>query len=195
MPLPKAVQTRAAARASRAPGSAGDVTFTLVDAGDLKRINKLLRSLEDGKQLRKDLTQGMRAELRPIAREVQAAYRAAPEGGGLLSASRARRAQPDLRVLLAKATRLEVRLSGKLVGARIRVDGRRMPNRMKSLPAYWEGERSRRRWRHPVYGNREVWVQQPARPVFYPIVERHQSRVGRRVTELVGELARKIERA
>jgi len=44
-----------------------------------------------------------------------------------------------------------------------------------TLPLYMEGVTSERtryrhdysRWRHPVYGNREVWRSQPSRPYFY----------------------------
>jgi hypothetical protein len=46
-----------------------------------------------------------------------------------------------------------------------------------SLPLYMQGEkmtsrgRNYSRWRHPVYGNREVWVSQSSRPYFYQAVE------------------------
>jgi hypothetical protein len=48
-----------------------------------------------------------------------------------------------------------------------------------TLPLYMQGETGARtryrhdysRWRHPVYGNREVWVSQSSRPYFYQAVE------------------------
>lgn len=170
-----------------------DLQVGIVDSGDLKRLAKDLRQHADGKALRKELTGGMRDALRPLIPQVRAAYLAAPSGGSPKSRSRA--TQPDLRVLLAKSVRLEVRTAGKLAGARIRADGRRMPNRMKSLPAYWEPERSRRRWRHPVFGNREVWVQQPAPgPTFYRVLAPHADDTARVIERVVNDVRRKLER-
>lgn len=170
--------------------------FEIRDSGDLKKLNKQLRQLADGKAIKKDLTQGLRDVLRPIVPEIRAAYRAAPSTGHA-SASKARQGQPDLRGLLAKATRVEVRLTGRAAGARIRVDGRRMPDRMKSLPRYWEGEDkgSRGRWRHPVFGNRTAWVQQRGRPLFYPIVRRHEAQARRAVEQVVTQVRQKLERS
>lgn len=170
--------------------------FVIKDGGDLKLLNKALRQQADGKQLRKELTSAFRAVLRPIAREVQAAYRAAPSEGHD-TASHGRRDQPDLRQLLAKATKVEVRLSGKQAGARIRVDGRRMPDRMKSLPAYWEGEGGPRggasRWRHPVYGDRDTWVQQPSRPTATPIFAKAEKPAHREVEQVLNGMRLKLE--
>jgi hypothetical protein len=28
----------------------------------------------------------------------------------------------------------------------------------------------KKRWRHPVFGNREVWVNQPSQPYFYNVL-------------------------
>lgn len=45
--------------------------------------------------------------------------------------------------------------------AEIKSDGRKMPEGKQTLPAYANAGKSRwRRWRHPVYGNRDVWVTQ-----------------------------------
>jgi hypothetical protein len=170
----------------------GDLTVTFLDAGDLRAMNKRLRQLEDGKELRKAFTTQVRAELRPVVAQVKAAYTAIPSPGHA-SSSKARQAQPALRVLLAKATHMEVKLTGRQAGVRIRVDGRRMPDRMKSLPAYREGYKPR--WRWPVFGHREVWVQGRPRPLFDRIVESSVERVHRRVQALAADLARKIEGA
>ena len=130
------------------------------DTGDLKRLARDLRDVADGKELRKELTGGTADILRPLVPDVRAAYRSMPSRGRARSASRA-----DLRALLAKSVRVEVRTSGRTAGARIRADGRRMPDQMKALPAYVEGERAR--WRHPVFGDRAVWVTQAPSPRFY----------------------------
>jgi hypothetical protein len=166
--------------------------FEIKDSGDLKKLNKELRQLAEGKQIRKDLTSGLRDVLRPIVPEVRAAYLAASSMGHD-SMSRDSRSRADLRALLAKATRVEVRLAGRFAGARIRVDGRRMPDRMKGLPHAWEGEG--RPWRHPVYGNRNTWVQQRSRPRFYAVVQRHEAQARRAVEQVVARVKAKLERA
>ena len=66
---------------------------------------------------------------------------------------------------MAKATTLQVKTAGRQASVILRVDGRKMPPKAKSVPAYAEG--SKPRWRHPVYGNRDNWVQQPSQPYFY----------------------------
>jgi hypothetical protein len=159
----------------------------LKDAGDLKAIAKALRHYADGKEIRQELTRGFRDILRPLVREVQAAYRAAPSGQG-----KARRKGGSLRGQLARATHLEVRTTGRDAGARLRVDGRRMPDRMKSLPAMWEHEK---RWRHPVFGDREVWVAQASQQVFYPIVAASEPAAAAKVDELVDHIQERIEQA
>ena len=88
-----------------------DVKLSMVDAGDLRRLNRQFREVEDGKQLRKELTGGLRGVANPIRDQVKAAYRAQPAYQGQRSRSRA--AQPPLHTLLAKATRTEVRTTGR----------------------------------------------------------------------------------
>jgi hypothetical protein len=162
-----------------------DVKFR--GAGDLKRLNRQLRDVADGKALRKELTGGLRDVLRPVATRVKAAYLASPSGRG-----GARRKGGSLRRNLARVTRVEVRTSGRMAGARVRVDGRKMPTGAKALPAYREGYR--RPWRHPVYGNTDVWVTQPAVPVFDRTVEPYEQFAGRAVDRVLDDVRDKLER-
>jgi hypothetical protein len=165
------------------------VQVELRDTGDLKRLGKALRQAGDGKALRKELTGGMRGVLRPLVPRVRAAYLAGPSKG-----ARRRRPGPGLRSLLAGSVRVEVRLTGKQAGARIRADGRRLPSGMKALPRYWEGT-NRRGWRHPVFGNREVWTAQPPHPAFNAAVRPAEAAARREVDRIVREVARKLEQA
>ena len=162
-------------------------TVTIRDAGDLKRLNRQLRDLEDGKELRRELTSGLRGVVNPIRDQMKAAYRSRP------TQDDRGRPGPSLRSLLAKATKTEVRTTGKLAGVRIRVDGRKMPDRMKSLPSMWEGPPQGKRWRHPVYGNREVWVAQQSHPTFYRIAEPLEADARRAIDEVLDGVRRKLE--
>jgi hypothetical protein len=144
------------------------VNVTLHDTGDLKAAAKALKQAANGKELGKQLRRELREVAKPMVPKVRAAWLAAPSQGHGTS-TRARRGQPSLRRLLAKATRVEVRTAGKHAGVRVRTDGRRMPSGMKALPGYAEGIR-RRPWRHPVFGDRETWVDQQPFPRFYEAI-------------------------
>jgi hypothetical protein len=166
--------------------------LTLVDAGDLKAISRGLRHHADGKRLRAELILELKDAARPHVPRVQSAWRSAPAFAG--RRSRGRRAQPDLRELLAQATWLQARLTGKEAGVRVRSDGRKMPDQMKALPGYAEGIR-RRPWRHPVYGDRETWRTQQPFPRFYDAVQPDELAARRQVVAAVDKVFDQIERA
>lgn len=165
--------------------------LTLVDSGDLKAISRALRKQADGKRLRAELTKELRQAARPLVPKVKAAWRSAPSSRG-----KATRRGGSLRGQLAKATRVEARLTGKQAGVRVRTDGRRMPDRMKALPGYVEGVRQRP-WRHPVYGNRNTWVTQEPFPRFYDAVAGPGDEVAARraVNQAIDKVFDAIERA
>jgi len=97
---------------------------------------------------------------------------------------------PDgLRAQMSKAVRVEVRTTGKDANVSIRVDGRKMPGHMKSLPSMAEGKK---RWRHPVYGNRGVWVTQTSRPYFYKVVRPAGAASRRAVNRVLDGITRDI---
>jgi hypothetical protein len=164
------------------------VQMVLVDSGDLKAISKALRGHADGKRLRKELVAELRQTARPMQAAVKAAWLAAPS-----------RNQPnvggqDLRKLLARSTRVQVRLTGKEAGVLVRTDGRKMPSGMRALPGHAEGIR-RRPWRHPVHGNRGRWVTQRPFPRFYAAVQPDEGRARRAVTAAIDKVYGEIERA
>jgi hypothetical protein len=110
----------------------------------------------DSPELKKRFRKELRAAAAPLVPKVRSSIRSIPSNRGY---------SPDgLRGALAKAVKLEVKTAGRQAGVAIRVDGRKMPSHMKSLPSMAEGKK---RWRHPVFGNREVWVTQTPHPYFY----------------------------
>jgi hypothetical protein len=116
---------------------------------NLRAISRALRAEEDGKQLRKELTRNMREALKPGAAEAKSSIMsmasATPHGGPALKSAIARRIRP------------EARISGKFPGAKIKA--MKTPNLRGFANAAKRTNRASG-WRHPVYGNREVWVQQ-----------------------------------
>src|SRR6266702_2818057 len=162
--------------------------ITIVDRSDLKAINAALRQAANGRQLRLEMTRGWRSEMAPLVGLLKATYLAAPSRGHDAS-SKARRGQPPLRSLLAKAVHLQIKTAGRQAGIILRVDGRRMPSYGR-LPSYYEGSRSR--WRHPVYGDREVWVDQLAHPTFYRTITPFKAGFHRRVEVVATDILNRI---
>jgi hypothetical protein len=124
-------------------------------SGDLQRVARELRRMDDA-ELKKRFRKELRAAAAPLVPKVRAAIRAVPSTRGYSPAG--------LRGALSQATRLELKTAGRQAGVAIRVDGRKMPSHMKSLPAMLEGKKG---FRHPVFGNRDVWVNQTPHPYFY----------------------------
>ncbi len=153
-----------------------EIKVEIKDTGDLKRLSRDLGRTAEGKELRKELGRAFRSIMRPILVEVKALY-----SGGT-----------HLRPALKRATRMEVRLTGRFPVARIVVDGRRMPSGMKKVPQYWEGEAVR--WRHPLFGDREHWYDQSPRPGFYRIATGHDLSAEREIAEAEHQSLRDLER-
>lgn len=165
------------------------MTIGLRDSGDLRRISRELRRMDD-KELKKRFRKELRKAAAPLVPKVRASIRSIPAKRGYSAAG--------LRGRMSRATRLEVKTTGRNAGVAIRVDGRKMPSGQKRLPALMEGEgvqRGRRvdtRWRHPVFGNREVWVQQDSHPYFFPVVGMAGPASRRAVTKVLDGISRDI---
>ncbi|MFI6249050.1 hypothetical protein [Streptomyces sp. NPDC051016] len=142
--------------------------FTLRTGDDLRRISRELRRIDDP-ELKKRFRKELRKSAAPFVPLIRNSIRQIPSKRPYTPAG--------LRGRLSKATRIETRTVGKDAGVAIRVDGRRMPDGEKRLPSLMEGAGVRRgrrvdtRWRHPVFGNREVWVQQDSHPYFFRVVD------------------------
>lgn len=155
--------------------------FEMRTGKDLKRIGSELRKMND-KQLKKEFSSELRAAAKPMVPAVRAAIRQIPSSRGYTS--------DGLRGRMSKAVKLEVKLTGKQAGVRIRVDGRKMPTREKALQSYMEG--LKKPWRHPVFGNREVWVKQEPHPYFYKTVRPIGLRSRVNVNKAIDRVAKKI---
>jgi hypothetical protein len=116
---------------------------------NLRNISRALRAEEDGKELRKELTRNMREALKPGATQaksnIMSMASATPHGGPALKSSIARKIRP------------EARITGRFPGAKIKAF--KTPNVRGFANAAKRTNRASG-WRHPVYGNREVWIQQ-----------------------------------
>ncbi|WP_411132702.1 hypothetical protein [Streptomyces sp. 030-HV] len=118
-------------------------------ASNLRNISNALKAEEDGKELRKELTKNMREALKPGAAQAKSAIMAmssvTPHDG------------PALKTSIARKIRPEVRITGKFPGAKIKAF---KTKNLRDFPNAPKRTNRASGWRHPVYGNREVWVTQ-----------------------------------
>lgn len=115
----------------------------------LDALVRAIRQEEDGKALRKELAANMRDALRPGAEQAKGSIM------GMVSLTG--HPAPALRSSIAKKIRPEVKLGGRWSGARVKAF------KTKNIRGFPNAPKRTNRasgWRHPVYGNREVWVQQ-----------------------------------
>lgn len=71
-------------------------------------------------------------------------------------------------------------------GVGVRVGRKRAPH---GRP--FEGLRGGSSFRHPVFGNREVWVSQPTRPFLSPAVDKNQEKAAQAALKAVDSAGRK----
>lgn len=148
-------------------------------ADSLRRISRELRRMND-RELKRRFSRDLRSAARPLVPMVRASIAAIPSKTG----------DGSLRRQMARAVKLSVRTSGRDAGVTIRVDGRKMPPGKGALPAYMEGTKPR--WRHPVFGNRNVYVDQSPHPYFYRIVTPYGRRARRTVDKVLAGISRAI---
>jgi hypothetical protein len=120
----------------------GPFSLKVTGADKLERLSKALRDAGD-KDLKRELGKGLRRAVRPMRETFKAgALGFLPFRGGL-----AEDVAPGMRF------RTKIRTGGKSVGVRI----------VASLPGHDLNAMNRGRLRHPVRGNRRIWVNQQIR--------------------------------
>jgi hypothetical protein len=136
---------------------------------DLRRVALGLRMMDD-RAVTGEFRRELRAAARPLVPAVRSSALSIPSAQGRARRRGASHDGRSLRAAIARAVTLKVRTSYKTAMVRLLVDGRKMPGREGKLPQYMEG--TARPWRHPVFGNTNVWVTQPPHPYFYRVVNR-----------------------
>lgn len=146
-------------------------------ARDLKRAGTPARGLNA--KLRRNIN----SAVAPMKQEVQRNAFAIPAKGTAGSTG--------LRVALMRATRIQINTGTRSLGVRLIVDGKRMPAGQEALPMLMEGEK---RWRHPVYGNREVWRDQASHPFVAPAIPKYTVAAAKGIDAALAETAAELTR-
>lgn len=145
----------------------------LVGAEDLERLGKQLKELGD-KELRRELFRGFARATKPLKEAASdRAVRELPKRGGLN------------RWVAASKLATRTRVSGKNVG--VRIVGTKKGSDVEAI--------DRGRLRHPVFGNRKVWVTQEVKPGWFTVaIQAGAPGVQRELVEVMDDVARKVER-
>lgn len=128
-----------------------------VTADDLRDVGTALKYEEDGMRLRRQLAKELRDAVAPAVAEAKGRVLAIgsaglPHDGG------------SLRSAVASRVQTQARLTGKSAGVRVRARKSGMPRGFANAPKRLNRDGG---WRHPVYGNRDVWVRQLGAPDWF----------------------------
>lgn len=113
---------------------------------EVRAVAKRLRTYGNPQAIRKELNSGLRDATRPAVLAVKAEARSLPARGPKSTGLRRR---------MAAATSAQIRTGARNPTVRVRVSRARM-GEQAALPKLID----QYKWRHPVYGNTEVWVNQ-----------------------------------
>lgn len=166
------------------------MTVTVIGGQQLRDLARDLRRQENGRartaQLRKELT----AEARPLVPLIRGNIRAMQSGRGYRG-----RPHPPLRRELARVVTLQVRTSGRGAGVAVFMNPRKMPDKKKGLPQYFERTPSHTLLRHPLFGDRQRWYRQdvPGQGYFTKSLNGVEERTVHRIAAVVERTAREIE--
>lgn len=123
-----------------------------IDSGEITSFRLALQNVP--KDLRKEIRPAIRRAAQGLLQEVKA------------NASWSSR--------IPAATRLKVSFAQRGAGISVVTDAKKAPH-ARPLEGGSQGRRAANR--HPVFGNRDNWVNQPVRPFFFPAVAQHREQV------------------
>lgn len=127
---------------------AGRRVYLSVQDRQLRELARHLKSLEDGKKLRRDLAKRLRVAVKPVVVQAKAAIKSMPSKG--------RGSGPSMRAAIAKRVSAQSRIStGRTAGVKIVA-------RKPALRGFANAPQrfNRKNFRHPVFGDTDQWVTQ-----------------------------------
>lgn len=147
------------------------------------------------KQMRKELSKAIREAVKPAVADIKAKVRTLPvtttSSGTHAARARgnSRRAERGLRAAIAAGVYIKVNYGNPDV--RIVVQAA-LPADQAKLPKYLNTEKG---WRHPVFGNRKVWVRQVGRPYFEPPILARQPAIREGIIAALDKAAETVVQA
>lgn len=171
----------------------------------LKSADKVIRR-ELGKEIRaitKPIVKDMRQEILSMDSKVTgvsgasrsrarvSVERSSNRGKARMAAQRRLESKGfGLRKTISQSIQTKISLSGYKQGVRIRVDPAKLGGAARNLPKNVD----KGQWRHPVFGDRNVWVTQTNRPGWFTqVAERYQTQARHDIVKAMEKSLRKIE--
>lgn len=135
---------------------------------EMYRLGRACRSLEDGKEVRRDITKAAREVLNPSRNAARQAVKAIPSKG---------HAGPKLRNAVANKVMVQIKLSGRYPGATLRA--KKTPNlrRFRNAPKRLN---ARAGWTHPSIEDPTVQRRQIGKPGWFDDTTRRDRGIYRR---------------
>jgi hypothetical protein len=82
-----------------------------------------------------------------------------------------------------------VRISGPKASLSVHIKPNGMPPDQRTLPYHLDQPKG---WRHPLFGDREHWVQQQGKPYFVSTLEKHRREYEQAAFAVLRDVAAKI---
>lgn len=168
------------------------ISVDVIGAGELRELARAIRTSSDPRRLRRELSQGMRQAARPLVPRVKAAAAGLPSQG-----QNARRGKPSTRKQLARSVAMSVRTSGRKAGVSVFMNPRRMPDKKKALPQYFERTPGKTVLKHPVFaarGTPPIVIQRtPPAGYFTRSIAGADRAAVREAQQVIDRIAREIE--
>jgi hypothetical protein len=168
------------------------VDLTIRGAGKLRDVARALREAD-----RKDLERGLRKAIREAAKPTLEAIQRSARDIKTQGVRKPGAKRPFVDVFDAKGTRkriadavvADVRTTGEDPRVRFRVAESKLAPDIKQMPRKFDEGK----FRHPVMGNRDVWVSQTSDPWFWPPIQRHIKDFRAEIDKAIEVVKEKIE--
>lgn len=162
------------------------------DSSEFVKFYKALAQVDP--DLKKALRKRLMVMAKPVVSDVKQAALSIPSSRETGGTRKKKGATLGLRASLAAAAKVD--FNGTRPGAvlHIRISTTRfmaVSGRPRTLPYYME-KRRKRPWRHPVFGNSDVWVQQEGHAFLMPTVIQHKPKFINEVKNAVDDALNQI---
>jgi hypothetical protein len=142
--------------------------------------------------LQRRLTRAVKSEGQPALAAVRAAWLGV-HVTPLPPNDRGGMGRPDIQTGLRRRVAAATQIQARQNGISIFVNDARVDSSYPSLVYYLNGFPRRRPWRHPVFGNKNVWVAQRGQEVFFPTLIKFAPAWRRACLDAMDQTIRQIE--
>lgn len=141
-----------------------------------------LRKEEDGKELTRDLVARLTEAVSPAAEAAKSQILSMTSAGGTHS--------PKLSSAIASRVAVRIRTGGSRPGVAIIAGKTGMPRGFRNAPKRTNAAK----WRHKVFGNPDVWVNQVGRPGWFDsTISRHRAAAIKAAEQAMDDMAQRID--